>query len=192
MTCGASREMAEIHELHVAFLLGRMDAQDPTTISERIGIEPTHAHRKGGAHPTRTNPDLKWRNSIWALDSRLPSNARLDEHLQDILDRLDSRAAEIARIAQMAGALSSAAASSWKRRMRGLLWPPKRSRGWLHSAVNLAWTSTLATRPMIHLRETFMRASLVAAANNAGERIFVTHTHAFATYMHSGLCSSPT
>jgi hypothetical protein len=31
------REMAEIHELHVGLLLARMDAQDPTMISERLG-----------------------------------------------------------------------------------------------------------------------------------------------------------
>ena len=43
-----------------------MDGQDPTIISKRLGIEPTHAHRKGDLHPTRTNPDLKWRNSIGA------------------------------------------------------------------------------------------------------------------------------
>jgi hypothetical protein len=90
--------MAEIHELHVAFLLARMDAEDPTQTSERLGIEPTHAHRKGDPHPTRTNPDLKWRNSIWTLDSRLPANARLDEHLRDILDRLERHAAEITSI----------------------------------------------------------------------------------------------
>lgn len=90
--------MAEIHELHVGFLLARTDAQEPTMVSERLGIEPTHAHRKGDPHPTRTNPDLKWRNSIWILDSRLPANAQLDAHLRDILDRLDSKAAEIAGI----------------------------------------------------------------------------------------------
>jgi hypothetical protein len=90
--------MAEIHELHVAFLLARMGAQDPTMITERIGIEPTHAHRKGDPHPTRTNPDLKWRHSIWTLDSRLPGNARLDDHLRDILDRLDSKTADVASI----------------------------------------------------------------------------------------------
>src|SRR4030088_310658 len=75
-----------------------MDTQDPTMISQRLGIEPTHAHRKGDPHPTRTNPDLKWRNSIWTLDSRLADTARLDEHLRDILDRLDTKAAEIASI----------------------------------------------------------------------------------------------
>src|SRR5438445_164082 len=90
--------MAEIHDLHVGFLLGRTDARDPNGISQRLGIEPTHTHAKGDPHPTRTLPDVKWRNSIWILDSRLPSNARLDDHLRDLLNRLDSKDAEIASI----------------------------------------------------------------------------------------------
>jgi hypothetical protein len=90
--------MTEIHDLHVGFLLGRTDAQDPHGISQRLGIEPTHAHATGDPHPTRTLPDLKWRNSIWILDSRLAASARLDDHLRDLLDRLDSKAGEIASI----------------------------------------------------------------------------------------------
>ena len=44
-------------------------ARDPHEISQRLGIEPTHAHAMGDPHPTRTLPDLKWRNSSWSLDS---------------------------------------------------------------------------------------------------------------------------
>jgi hypothetical protein len=153
--------MAEIHELHVAFLLARMDAQDPTMITERIGIEPTHAHRKGDPHPTRTNPDLKWRNSIWTLDSRLPGNARLDEHCAISLIVSIARLPTSPASAQTAGARSSAADSLWRRRTRGQPWPPKRSPGWPHSAANLDLTSILAMRPMIHRRHLIRRANLV-------------------------------
>src|SRR4051794_33366579 len=90
--------MGEIQELQVGFSLGRADAGDPNRISRRLDIEPTHAHAKGDPHPTRTLPDLKWRNSIWILDSRFPITARLDEHLRDLLDRLAGKAGEIARI----------------------------------------------------------------------------------------------
>jgi hypothetical protein len=111
----------------------------------------------------RTNPDLKWRNSIWTLDSRLPDIARLDEHLRDILDRFENRAAEIASIR----------AQNWRAEFRCGLLLEARNEG-----------TTVAA-------ETIMRMAAPRRSPNAGERSSVTDIRS-GKWVQSALCSSPT
>jgi hypothetical protein len=86
--------VAQIREAHVSFgLFG--DALVPQRVTDLLGLPPTHAHARGDPHPIRTNPDLRWRSGAWMLDSQQSPNAPLEQHLQDLLDRLEPSAEAI-------------------------------------------------------------------------------------------------
>src|SRR5258708_2206573 len=86
---------------------------------------------------------------------------------------------------------SSVAECFWKVRMRGRLWPQKRSREWPRSARNLALTSTLVTRPMIQFPQTHRAASDFPRLKQAGQRSYVTDIRA-RNRAQSRAYSSPT
>ena len=66
---------------------------DPRTITEVLGMQPTRAHLKGEVvehRATRTYP-----SGLWAVQSSVDCHRPLEEHLTDLLDKLEPRAAGI-------------------------------------------------------------------------------------------------
>lgn len=60
---------------------------DPDEISRRLGMLPSEISRAGDAIG---KSNLKRRNSVWILRSRLQCSADLNQHVKDLLDQLDS------------------------------------------------------------------------------------------------------
>jgi hypothetical protein len=84
----------QIQEAHVSFgFFG--DSLVPQRVTDLLGLSPTHAHARGDPHPIRSNPDLRWRSGAWMLDSQQSPDAPLDQHLRDLLDRLEPKAEAI-------------------------------------------------------------------------------------------------
>jgi hypothetical protein len=87
--------MAEIVRATASFRLFG-DTLNPQVVSEQLGLAPTTAGAKGELRPSRKkSPALRWRTGSWILESRLPRSSKLDEHLRDVLDRLEAHAGEI-------------------------------------------------------------------------------------------------
>ena len=67
------------------------DSFEPAEISETLGIESTSSGRKG---EIRSTPQVKRpprRDSIWILNSPLEDGRPLQDHLQWLLDKLESK-----------------------------------------------------------------------------------------------------
>jgi Domain of unknown function (DUF4279) len=88
-------DMAEIDRASASFRLFG-DTLNPEVVSEQLGMAPSSAGAKGESRPSRKkSPPLRWRTGSWILESRLPQSSKLDEHLRDLLDRLEAHAATI-------------------------------------------------------------------------------------------------
>lgn len=66
------------------------DNVDPVTITSRIGIQPSKAHIKGST--MTKHPSLVYSTGYWGIDSTVPSDRPLEEHLSYLLDLLEPRA----------------------------------------------------------------------------------------------------
>lgn len=66
---------------------------NPGVITAKTDIQPSEAHAKGETvekHPERTHP-----TGFWGLNSSLPPNRSLEEHLKDLLNTLEPRSSII-------------------------------------------------------------------------------------------------
>lgn len=71
---------------------------DLTWLTEQVGIEPDEAVRKGEKrHPTDEAP---LNNSIWSVNSKLPTTADPEEHVVWLLEKLRPHKGNISKIAQ--------------------------------------------------------------------------------------------
>lgn len=59
---------------------------DPDQITRRAGVNPSETARAGDAIGST---EIKRRNNLWALQSRLQPSAPVDRHVSDVLDQLD-------------------------------------------------------------------------------------------------------
>lgn len=66
------------------------DDLDPDELSERLGAQPTRAHRKGELHGRRSLP---WKKGAWILTERGTAPVGPDELIHRLLDRLPDDAA---------------------------------------------------------------------------------------------------
>jgi hypothetical protein len=62
------------------------DSFDPEQITKRLGVEPTETFREGELIPKTS---MTRKTSLWALYSRLDKTARLEDHINDVLNQLD-------------------------------------------------------------------------------------------------------
>ncbi|HSY89940.1 MAG TPA: DUF4279 domain-containing protein [Candidatus Binatus sp.] len=62
-------------------------AFDPDEISRRVGVAPSRTARAGDAIGSTR---VKRQSSLWALHSRLQPSGRVDLHVSDVLDQLDT------------------------------------------------------------------------------------------------------
>jgi hypothetical protein len=63
------------------------DSLRPALATERLGITPAHAHAKGDLQPRNRN--RPYRTGTWIIDSALPFDRPLDDHVSHLLDRLE-------------------------------------------------------------------------------------------------------
>ncbi len=56
-----------------------------SVITKALGIQPSRSHDAGEAHGSRASV---WKHGQWALESPLPQESELEEHLRWLLDRL--------------------------------------------------------------------------------------------------------
>jgi hypothetical protein len=59
---------------------------DPDDVSERLSMTSDFSWREGD--PVSSAPEMTRSESAWGLESRLSSDAGLEEHVVDLLDRL--------------------------------------------------------------------------------------------------------
>ncbi len=76
--------MPEISRSRESLLISGDDLQ-PSVVTELLRLDPTEAHVKWDAHPIRTDPDLKWNNSTWILESPSHEATALDDRIQAVL-----------------------------------------------------------------------------------------------------------
>src|SRR5437870_1063267 len=60
---------------------------DPDEITRRVGVKPTEIARAGDSIGST---QIKRKNSLWALHSRLQPSGDVDQHVRDVLDQLDT------------------------------------------------------------------------------------------------------
>ncbi len=70
---------------------------EPDDITRRVGVAPTKMAREGDpiGDTSKKRPC-----SLWALHSRLGSTASLEEHVKDVLDRLDANRAAFGELSR--------------------------------------------------------------------------------------------
>ena len=87
--------MPEISDLRVSFSF-KGDAVEPRLVTEKLGIEPERAYKKGEVRFSRGRPlSSRQPTGVWFVTSELPSNATLEQHLQALLTLLEPRASAI-------------------------------------------------------------------------------------------------
>jgi len=77
--------MTEINKCYAYFCIRGFF--DPKQITERLGVEPTKTAMEGELIPKTS---MTRKTSLWALYSRLEKTSRLEAHINDVLDQLDS------------------------------------------------------------------------------------------------------
>ena len=69
------------------------DGLDPGLVTEKLGIAPDRAHKKGDVVVRgRGKPVGPWRTGVWIYHSDLPSTARLEDHFQAVLALFEPKA----------------------------------------------------------------------------------------------------
>jgi hypothetical protein len=63
------------------------DSLNPDLVTERLGITPAHAHAKGDLQAR--NRGRRYRTGAWIVDSTLSPERPLDDHISQLLDRLE-------------------------------------------------------------------------------------------------------
>ncbi len=77
-------------EVTVSFRI-KGDDLEPTTITEKLRLTPDHTHRKGDLR--KGNDNGVCRSGLWLLSSSIPRSEVLEQHLLDLLQRLEPHAA---------------------------------------------------------------------------------------------------
>jgi hypothetical protein len=60
---------------------------DAGVVTKSLGIQPTHAHDAGTPRPGSPS-DFRWKHGQWRLESPLPEESELEDHLDWLLHRL--------------------------------------------------------------------------------------------------------
>ena len=68
---------------------------DPREVSDRLGLQPSCAWKKGEVNP-KTQMERKF--SRWSLDSRLAETVSLEEQITDVLSQLREKRLEVAEL----------------------------------------------------------------------------------------------
>ena len=72
---------------------------DPASVTERLGVEPTHARSRGQLMSRRSRRVAS--NSVWSVDSEASIDAdTIEPHLQWLLDLIEPRAAALSAIVE--------------------------------------------------------------------------------------------
>lgn len=66
------------------------DLINPDIITQKLGIIPTNAHKKGDISPIRAV--LRHPTGLWIINSHVPDNSLLADHLASLLSLLDRTA----------------------------------------------------------------------------------------------------
>jgi hypothetical protein len=77
-------------------------AFEPDEITRRVGVKPAEIARAGDSIGST---QIKRRNSLWALYSRLQSSGDLDQHVRDVLDQLDTSRSAFAELSRELGGI---------------------------------------------------------------------------------------
>jgi hypothetical protein len=79
-----------------AHLSVQSDELEPTQLTELIGLQPDRIALRGERSSTGKPVP---RHNIWDIRSRLEGSALLDNHLRDLLDRIEGQAGRIVAVA---------------------------------------------------------------------------------------------
>jgi len=71
------------------------DDLEPGLVTEKLGITPESAHRKGDVVLSRGVPRGHRPTGVWIMRSKLPDSASLDQHLKALLTVLEPKASAI-------------------------------------------------------------------------------------------------
>jgi hypothetical protein len=86
-----------LNEIKVTFrFVG--DSVNPIVITSQIGLQPSAAHAKGEV--VEKHPDRIYPSGFWGLESSVPTNRPLEDHLIHLLDVLEPRASAIKELEQ--------------------------------------------------------------------------------------------
>jgi hypothetical protein len=95
------------------------DHVDPKVITSTIELQPSLAHVKGEI--PEKHPEHRYPTGFWGIDSSIPSNHALEEHLEILLDILEPKALVIKELADaglvpdfFCGCFTSRATTSFK------------------------------------------------------------------------------
>lgn len=73
---------------------------DPTFISTALGLAPTRQHLRGELRSPRNPNSSIFEQSVWVLESALPDNADLADHISSLVSVLESRKHQLNEIAR--------------------------------------------------------------------------------------------
>ncbi|MCK6629793.1 MAG: DUF4279 domain-containing protein [Anaerolineae bacterium] len=65
------------------------DNVNPEMITSRVGLQPSAAHEKGEI--VKKHPEQVYPTGFWSLDSSIPSDRPLGEHVEQLLSILESK-----------------------------------------------------------------------------------------------------
>ncbi|MGI8549914.1 MAG: DUF4279 domain-containing protein [Dehalococcoidia bacterium] len=95
---GAQLPMSTVDESVVSFRLFGDDLE-PDLVTAKLALTPSSANAKGTPFGGRSRGH--YQTGVWLLDSQLPKEAELNDHLQWLLDRLEPRIEEITEMRNM-------------------------------------------------------------------------------------------
>jgi Domain of unknown function (DUF4279) len=77
-------------------------AFDPDEITRKVGMKPTEVARAGDSIGST---QIKRKNSLWTLHSRLQPSGAVDMHVRDVLDQLDTSRAAFEELSREVGGI---------------------------------------------------------------------------------------